>query len=434
MIYNEESPNNVVGNNKFDVYQLLRVNIMSEVEFTVGDLKHVAKYLEDLSKNKKIKFMLITQTNHKNSDLKISYSSQFSEAQKDRVYSVLSEPHTNIATIKPALTITKDLIISRKLTKDLFSHYNNLFHCVSQSVCKEVAKQWIKIAEPNKQANFPYKNFNRSKPDWWPHNVDHIEPDHLDKNGRVEVLISILRNPHFSLQEMQRRTASIKFKREYTQSVLDEVYYVAVYDRLFYNRFRNLDPLFREIEESNKVALGKDYIILPVSKLEDSISRGLIMVSRLKPGDMNNRIFKLKGGTNHHEKSSNEGTPDVTPDMTPLSSPVVVKPSSRRKRLRRSTRDIVSQGSSSSPTIKVKKENMSSVTGQIHSDSEAVEYEEFFENLKEESPEVSKIEDTPNSQDTTFQYQGSDIIPSYTSDLFYHIDRYSSSSSETSYI
>lgn len=54
---------------------------------------------------------------------------------------------------------------------------------MQQLMCKVVAKAWIKVIEPKKQSNFPYNRGDESKPNWWPADVRHKEPDHLMKPG-----------------------------------------------------------------------------------------------------------------------------------------------------------------------------------------------------------------------------------------------------------
>jgi hypothetical protein len=57
------------------------------------------------------------------------------------------------------------------------------FRQLQQLCCKIVAKQWIKVIEPKKQTRYPYNRGEESKPEWWPADVRHKEPDHLMKPG-----------------------------------------------------------------------------------------------------------------------------------------------------------------------------------------------------------------------------------------------------------
>jgi hypothetical protein len=71
-------------------------------------------------------------------------------------------------------------------------HIEECFKLLQQMPCKSVAKAWIRIIEPKKQTRYPYKMEERSKPHWWPDNVRHVEPDHLLKKERVNLLVHIL--------------------------------------------------------------------------------------------------------------------------------------------------------------------------------------------------------------------------------------------------
>jgi hypothetical protein len=57
------------------------------------------------------------------------------------------------------------------------------FRQLQQLCCKIVAKAWIKVIEPKKQTKFAYNKGEESKPEWWPDDVRHKEPDHLMKPG-----------------------------------------------------------------------------------------------------------------------------------------------------------------------------------------------------------------------------------------------------------
>lgn len=57
------------------------------------------------------------------------------------------------------------------------------FRQLQQLCCKIVSKAWIKVIEPKKQTRFPYNRGEESKPEWWPDDVRHKEPDHLMKPG-----------------------------------------------------------------------------------------------------------------------------------------------------------------------------------------------------------------------------------------------------------
>jgi hypothetical protein len=64
------------------------------------------------------------------------------------------------------------------------------FRQLQQLCCKIVAKAWIKVIEPKKQTRYPYNRGEESKPDWWPDDVRHKEPDHLMKPGMSHAMVS----------------------------------------------------------------------------------------------------------------------------------------------------------------------------------------------------------------------------------------------------
>ena len=81
----------------------------------------------------------------------------------------------------------------------LYHWYWKNFEQQQQLFCKDIAKRWIKIIHPKKQGRHPYNGgklardkglSKKSKerglltiPPWWPEDVPHTEPDHLDKWG-----------------------------------------------------------------------------------------------------------------------------------------------------------------------------------------------------------------------------------------------------------
>ena len=79
--------------------------------------------------------------------------------------------------------------------------YHDNLEAIQQIPCKHIAKAWVKVVEPKKQANHPYNGgktkweaiakYGREQqgrmtaPPWWP-DVDicpHTEPDHIKKQG-----------------------------------------------------------------------------------------------------------------------------------------------------------------------------------------------------------------------------------------------------------
>ncbi|KAK9240869.1 hypothetical protein V1525DRAFT_447766 [Lipomyces kononenkoae] len=102
------------------------------------------------------------------------------------------------------------------------------FRQLQQVACKVVAKAWIKVIEPKKQSNHPYNKGDEFKPDWWPSEARHKEPDHLMKPERLVLLVSMLRCGRVELKQLRGATTecAISISPE-KMEVLEEIYYVA---------------------------------------------------------------------------------------------------------------------------------------------------------------------------------------------------------------
>lgn len=266
----------------------------------VGTLQEIVQALKLLSERDNTKFMLIAKENVIDAAFRILYSSHFTEYQRQQIESILrSTEYANIAVIKPTLEQVYRLKLYRDDDYLLIQHYTDLFTSLSQAVCKDVAKMWIKVAEPKKQALFPYKNFNLSKPTWWPENVNHIEPDHLDKEGRIAVLICLLRRREFLLEEMKLKTSVLDVKNPYAHRILDEIYYVAFFDRIFYDTNRKSNPFYQLLRKEDKEILDGNRISLVVSNFKGANLRsrkcGVVMLSQLSPSTISTAIFDLNG-------------------------------------------------------------------------------------------------------------------------------------------
>lgn len=72
--------------------------------------------------------------------------------------------------------------------------FTDAFRAVQQVSCRIIAKEWIKTIHPKKQSTHPYNgknprtgergDSNSTKPPYWPKDVIHREPDHINKEGR----------------------------------------------------------------------------------------------------------------------------------------------------------------------------------------------------------------------------------------------------------
>lgn len=90
-----------------------------------------------------------------------------------------------------------DRIISIRVGDNarMLEYYASAFHRLQQTNCRMLAKALIKVVEPNKQSIHPYnggkgpdgrrRDPEETKPAWWPREVTHKEPDHLQKKGKT---------------------------------------------------------------------------------------------------------------------------------------------------------------------------------------------------------------------------------------------------------
>lgn len=142
------------------------------------------------------------------------------------------------------------------------------FRQLQQLCCKIVAKAWIKVIEPKKQTRYPYNRGEESKPEWWPGDVRHKEPDHLMKPGiipsliwliaeRINLLMTLLRCGRVSVERLQLATAEVAaFIPAEKTHLLREIYRVAREEE----RFRNGD-----IAGTTKIYVASSAEISPAS-------------------------------------------------------------------------------------------------------------------------------------------------------------------------
>ena len=97
----------------------------------------------------------------------------------------------------PAGNILTELKIGDEAAIEDF--YQKAFEAIQQLPCKAVAKAWIKLVEPKKQAHYPYnggpdakaakmrgETYQGKAPEWWPiAHCRHREPDHIRKQGML---------------------------------------------------------------------------------------------------------------------------------------------------------------------------------------------------------------------------------------------------------
>ncbi|KAL9039728.1 MAG: hypothetical protein Q9214_004760 [Letrouitia sp. 1 TL-2023] len=66
-------------------------------------------------------------------------------------------------------------------------HIDEKIAFLTQPTLKLLTKAWIKVREPKKTAWHPYVGGARTKPCYWPHDVIHKEPDHLNMEERLKL-------------------------------------------------------------------------------------------------------------------------------------------------------------------------------------------------------------------------------------------------------
>ena len=98
-------------------------------------------------------------------------------------------------------------VTNRKHMEEFFL---KTFLLLQQATMKLMLKSWIKHIEPEKQKKWPYclSSDRRPKPSakppkqspdgqlqppWWPKGVNHIEPDHLGREGCHKLALAIIR-------------------------------------------------------------------------------------------------------------------------------------------------------------------------------------------------------------------------------------------------
>ncbi|KAK6542513.1 hypothetical protein TWF694_006464 [Orbilia ellipsospora] len=109
---------------------------------------------------------------------------------------------------------------------------------LQQLDCKVIAKAWVKVIEPKKQAHSPYNGGDATRPWWWPVDAPHKEPDHLLKNARIRVLISCISDQLVPISQLRAATDETSL-RPSQKEILHEMYDVMELDQKM--RAGNLD-------------------------------------------------------------------------------------------------------------------------------------------------------------------------------------------------
>ncbi|EMG49252.1 hypothetical protein SBY92_000601 [Candida maltosa Xu316] len=256
-----------------------------------NELEDLVTRLFQLSEAKLFKFILITQGISPITDFQIHSSSHFTDSQKDDIRLVLGRSLTNI---KPVLKHTKKLTLQKPptstTTSPVYLQLRDLFNSLNQNVCKEVAKSWIKLLQPDKQKRYPYTN-KEILPPWWPHGVIHTEPDHLKKEDRIKVLINVARDKRFRIQDINAN--SLRHKVNHTEAIIHEICYICFIERMFYREQGEDGRLFDLFTVQDKEVLGGGEIELVVSDFRFDGGDGILQ-SRITMDDLNHDVMQLK--------------------------------------------------------------------------------------------------------------------------------------------
>ncbi|KAK6897201.1 hypothetical protein K6H09_000621 [Candida tropicalis] len=261
-------------------------------DFIVPEINGIVQSLHQISEEKFIKFMLITQGISPTTDFSFHFSNHFTKSETTDIRIILERSITNI---RPVLNHFKTI----KLYKSFNPSINNdevacqlrdLFNSLNQNVCKDIAKSWIKILQPDKQKYFPYTRKD-IKPEWWPPNVVHTEPDHLKKDERIQVLINVVRDPKFQLENVN--VNSIRHKIQHTEAIIHEILYICHFERIISENGLDTERLQETASMLEKGLLKtRNVVDLIVSDMRYHDPEGILQ-SRIDEKDTNNRIFKI---------------------------------------------------------------------------------------------------------------------------------------------
>ncbi|KAJ4288325.1 hypothetical protein N0V88_007363 [Collariella sp. IMI 366227] len=119
------------------------------------------------------------------------YNGQYGSASSRRKRARPSRTRGDIDEDAVPVITTSKRPLAIGITNDMWEFYDHRFKYIGQIACKEIAKAFIKVVAPKKQANNPYTGGDRTAPSWWPEpwgsgakdKVRHIEPDHQWKTG-----------------------------------------------------------------------------------------------------------------------------------------------------------------------------------------------------------------------------------------------------------
>ncbi|KAK7684810.1 hypothetical protein QCA50_012053 [Cerrena zonata] len=289
-------------------------------------LKVIMRELTKLHNEHGLDFLLATQAKGEE-NLKVLHSKLVNGNQRQQIIEVIQDEHAFTALtpapgsneaheddcgsykMVPVFNDTKDIVISRGKNgqKKLHQHLYDLFTSLSQTNCKSIAKEWIKAVEPKKQASYPYKLGNSSKPVWWPRDVEHVEPDHLNKENRTALLILLAMNPDLDLDRFKERTDFLLSQKPFLlKRIVDEIYYFAFYSRLLYGAGeKEKEDYYKYL--CSKVSLHELHLLHgPSIKLIgsnfSSSGRFTLVNSEIDTDSINKTAFQLESGSSKCKK------------------------------------------------------------------------------------------------------------------------------------
>ncbi|RCK65962.1 hypothetical protein Cantr_01725 [Candida viswanathii] len=258
--------------------------------YLLPEIGGIVQLLHKISEDKLIKFMLITQGISPTTEFHFHFSNHFTESQTTDISLILGRSLTNI---RPVLNHTKTITLrkTRARDDDVAQQLRDLFNSLNQNVCKDIAKSWIKILEPDKQKYYPYTRKNM-KPPWWPVDVVHTEPDHLKKEDRIQVLIHVVRSDGFHLPSVN--VNSIRHKVKHTEAIIHEILYICFFERLLLANEGDGEAVDLDDISSwqDKGLFDGDDMQLIVSDLRFGDPDGILQ-SRIEDEDTNMKTFKL---------------------------------------------------------------------------------------------------------------------------------------------
>lgn len=124
--------------------------------------------------------------------------------EKPQLEAVSSPPQKKLKitkSVKPAPdTPVKDPISTERLMVIL----EKLFLRLNQLISRDLAKEWIKVREPGKKANYPYAGGEFTKPPWWPAGVQHVGPHHMPRGERATLLAFLMVDMRHKKPELER--------------------------------------------------------------------------------------------------------------------------------------------------------------------------------------------------------------------------------------